>query len=349
MEIIEKKETPSGFKWSLQAAKKAKTANKFIWVGDDRTYFKSISCAIELWISDDIDESSSIFNIKYRIAGIPSDIATSLIYNGYTNDEIKNILNDSITKNNYNSNKKNEYLKELSSCRKTMLIIEKKKTVSKFKYSLEETIKAKDNNTFLKVCDNGMIDNYRPLSKALKLWNTDEQNEIFNLQYRITGTPLNITNMLKSYGISDIEIEYVMNNSITKNNYNSDKKTDYLEELKRHRQFKSREGRLIIKENEELSSQIIKWSIEKFEISKAENKFIYINGDIVLYLTLSDIVKFWTNDDECDLILNTKFRIIATPRDITILFQYFSYSVPQINKLIKSSIDKYNFINMIKI
>ena len=336
-----------GFQWSHRAAQKAKTQNKFIWVGEYKIFFKYMTNAIELWISDNIDERNSLFNTEYRIAGTSGDIAISLINSGVSNDEIKNILSNSVTKDNYNTSKKTEFLEELYTSKINKSLVEKKIIHSGFKWSLEEATNANDSHTFFRIDNNGKICSYRPLSHALRSWDSDgQQDEIFNLQYRITGNPLNIINLLKSCKYSDNEIEHIINDSITKNNYNSSKKIEYLQELQKYRKFKSKEGRNKIHEAKQQNFNIKQedfflWTIQKFEKARDENKYIYLRSDS--YLTLSDIMKFWNSDEEHDIVLNLEYRVVGFPKDITIVLEYFCYPINKITKILKNSINKDNY------
>jgi len=343
-------EMNDGFQWSYKAAQMAKNENKFIWVGSDKPSFRFILIAIELWISDDVDIKNSVFNIKHRIAGNPGDISIALLNCEFSSIQIREVLGDCITKDNYNTDKNDEYLEELYRFKKVKSKIAKRNIPKDFKWSLDEATKVNDKNTFFRVLDNCKICSYIPLSHALRLWDSDDiesQNEIFSLDYRLSGNPLNITNLLKSNNYSDIEIKDIINNSITKNNYNSNKKIEYLQELANYRRFKRKKGRN--SDNEEMPIKISSWTIEKFELSKLENNFIYISKDSNCYLTLSDAIKFWKNDDleKQNIILNIEYRLMGTSEDVTNIFEYFGYPIGRIKKILKNSIDKDNFTKKI--
>lgn len=76
---------------------------------------------------------------------------------------------------------------------------------------------------------------FRSLSGAVKKsWSStdpEELNTIFNVQYRITGTPENVRLALQYAGVPAQEIERVIADSITANNYQTTKAREYQQEL----------------------------------------------------------------------------------------------------------------------
>lgn len=109
----EEKENSNDYKWSPEKADKAKISNRFIKVGGNRNSTRVISGATRSWTSDNLDEQNAIFNLDYRITGTPCNIVTALKDCGYSDFQILEALENSITKDNYESTKKTEYLEEL--------------------------------------------------------------------------------------------------------------------------------------------------------------------------------------------------------------------------------------------
>ena len=115
----------------------------------------------------------------------------------------------------------------------------KKKIFHDFGWSRNKADEAEDKNVFINV--GGVRFSTRLLSGATRSWTSDdldEQKRIFNLDCRITGTPKNVTTTLKLHGVEDSQITKILENSITKDNYQSTKKTEYLEEIERHKNSK---------------------------------------------------------------------------------------------------------------
>jgi len=92
---------PAGFKWSAEAAGKAAQKGAFLRVGGLTVTRRSLSGARRSWQSDDPNVNQTIFNVQYRITGTPQNVALALQYAGFDNNQIQRILNDSITKDNY--------------------------------------------------------------------------------------------------------------------------------------------------------------------------------------------------------------------------------------------------------
>jgi hypothetical protein len=54
-----------------------------------------------------------LFNLDYRICGTPDNIHLEMSRNGFSNEFITEISNNSITKDNYQTTKKDEYNREV--------------------------------------------------------------------------------------------------------------------------------------------------------------------------------------------------------------------------------------------
>jgi hypothetical protein len=105
---------PGGLKWSKEMAEKASEKNKFIRVGSgDKTSTRLLSGATRFWSGSDPEEIHSIFNTTYRITGTPEHIESALRYEDYSEDQIREAIADSITKDNYQTTKKDAYDEEL--------------------------------------------------------------------------------------------------------------------------------------------------------------------------------------------------------------------------------------------
>lgn len=79
---------------------------------------------------------------------------------------------------------------------------------------------------------------YRHLSGAARKWTSDDPNEnssIFHLGTRITGTPTAVVAALRGAKMSDAEIQKVLDNSITANNYQTTMAAAYQNEIAAHK------------------------------------------------------------------------------------------------------------------
>jgi len=122
-----KQEIPNITQWSPEKAGKAKANNTFISVGSVRFSTRFLSGATRSWTSDNLDEQNRIFNLAYRITGTQQNISTTLKEHGYSDSQIVQAIENSITKDNYESTKKIEYLEELERHKKSSKdILEKK-------------------------------------------------------------------------------------------------------------------------------------------------------------------------------------------------------------------------------
>lgn len=90
-------------------------------------------------------------------------------------------------------------------------------------------------NAFLRV--GGEKVTSRLASGAPRSWSSEDPAEnrtIFNVTFRITGTPENVAEALKYAGYDDDQVKAAIADSITRNNYQTTKKVEYDEELERH-------------------------------------------------------------------------------------------------------------------
>lgn len=105
---------PAGLKWSSEAATKAGNKNSYLRVGGEKVTSRFLSGATRSWGSDDPAENRTIFNTTFRITGTPENVAAALRPHNYDESEIRGVLADSITKDNYQTTKKAEYEAELA-------------------------------------------------------------------------------------------------------------------------------------------------------------------------------------------------------------------------------------------
>jgi hypothetical protein len=74
------------------------------------TYF--LVCLVDcagIWMIN----NAIIFNLDYRFCGTPDNIYLEMSRNGFSEEQITEIINNSITKDNYQTTKKDEYNREL--------------------------------------------------------------------------------------------------------------------------------------------------------------------------------------------------------------------------------------------
>lgn len=77
----------------------------------------------------------------------------------------------------------------------------------------------------------------RTLSGAKRAWSSDKPEEnrsIFLLDYRVTGTPENVTTALQYAGVAEDEINRAIANAVTRENYQTTKAEEYQAELDRY-------------------------------------------------------------------------------------------------------------------
>lgn len=90
------------------------------------------------------------------------------------------------------------------------------------RWSQEDAQKALAKRAFIRV--GGKNVTYRYISGALRSWNSDKQDErstLFNLQYRITGTPESITEALTQGGLTQAQVTRALSDSISAENVQS--------------------------------------------------------------------------------------------------------------------------------
>lgn len=104
---------PAGLKWTSDNAEKAAADNTFLRVGGEKVTKRVLSGGPRSWSSDDPAENRTIFNVTFRITGVPEHVTSALKYAGYDDSEIKAAVIDSITKDNYQNGKKKDYDEEL--------------------------------------------------------------------------------------------------------------------------------------------------------------------------------------------------------------------------------------------
>jgi hypothetical protein len=109
-----------GLRWSSDDAEKNRVKNSFIRVGGDKASTRALSGALRSWSSADPAENETIFNCLYRISGTPENIRAALLAHNppYDEDTINECINDSITKDNYQTTKKEEFDEEVASYKK---------------------------------------------------------------------------------------------------------------------------------------------------------------------------------------------------------------------------------------
>lgn len=113
---------PSGLKWSLKAAENHLEKYTFIRVHADEnkpTTTRILSGAPRSWKKDDLNESSAVFSLEYRITGTPENIAAALRLSEdpFGEEQIAEILANCISKDNYQTTKKEEFLAETKACK----------------------------------------------------------------------------------------------------------------------------------------------------------------------------------------------------------------------------------------
>jgi len=103
----------SGLKWSPEAAASHAQKHKFIRVGGASIGSRFLSGATRSWAQANPSENQSIFNLEYRITGTPDDVRTALSRAGVSQEDIDRAIEDSITSENYQTTKAQEYEAEL--------------------------------------------------------------------------------------------------------------------------------------------------------------------------------------------------------------------------------------------
>lgn len=105
---------PIELKWTPEAATKAAEKSSFIRVGGNKVSSRYLSGGPRSWTSANPLENRTIFNTEYRISGIPENVESALRYAGYSDEQIKEAIANSITRDNYSTTKATEYKQELA-------------------------------------------------------------------------------------------------------------------------------------------------------------------------------------------------------------------------------------------
>jgi hypothetical protein len=110
-----------------------------------------------------------------------------------------------------------------------------------FKWSAQNAQKAAENNAFIRVGGDKTVTR-RFLSGAERSWqklnDPREANTVFSLEYRITGTPEDIRRALQLAGVTQQDIQAVLANAVTRDNYKTTKANEYNMETDRHKASK---------------------------------------------------------------------------------------------------------------
>lgn len=105
--------TPAAFRWSPEAARKAAEKAQFIRVGGPNGVTpRSITGAERWWKSADPNVNRDIFATGARISGTPENITAALRYAGVDENQIQQVLNQAITKDNYQTTMAAAYQQE---------------------------------------------------------------------------------------------------------------------------------------------------------------------------------------------------------------------------------------------
>lgn len=104
---------PAGFRWSAEAADKARAKGAFLRVGGPQVTRRYLSGVKRSWTSTKPEENQTIFHTGYRITGTPEAVRTALQYAGVPAQEIDNVIATAITRDNVGTTKQAEYLAEL--------------------------------------------------------------------------------------------------------------------------------------------------------------------------------------------------------------------------------------------
>ena len=108
-------------------------------------------------------------------------------------------------------------------------------------WSKEDAEKAAHKHSFIRVTYSDKR-SYRHLTGAERTWqNPDTANEVFLINYRITGTPEDIETAMANAGYSPDQIKDAMAGAVTSKNYKKGKKSIYESELERWKNFKQEE------------------------------------------------------------------------------------------------------------
>ena len=90
---------PEGLIWNNNLATKARERLEFIHVGSKSGKWV-LSGAQDKWTKPDAEISGTVYSISHRVAGTPSNITTSLRYANVSEDEIRQVITNSISQHN---------------------------------------------------------------------------------------------------------------------------------------------------------------------------------------------------------------------------------------------------------
>lgn len=230
------------------------------------------------------------------------------------------------------------------------------------KWSSKAAGKAANNNKFIWVNEDwtGLLS----MSDAEKLWSNDMLNgkdTIFDITYRIAGTPKNITKALKDAGYCDTQISDSIRDSISKDNYT--KRTEYTEELEKSKpvdtvkelksvhdvkELKSVNNSKESEKNTEVKKGLhsgLVYCSEEVEKAKAEHEFIWVCGNYVGRIPLTSAIKFWNDVQNDSIIFNLDYRIAGRPENISTVLKYYKTinTDDEFKSLLNTSINKDNY------
>ena len=90
---------PEGLIWNNNLATKARERLEFIHVGSKSGKWV-LSGAQDKWSKPDAEISGTVYSLSHRVAGTPSNITTALRYANVSEDEIRQVINNSISQHN---------------------------------------------------------------------------------------------------------------------------------------------------------------------------------------------------------------------------------------------------------
>jgi hypothetical protein len=92
---------PAGFRWSADAAEKARQKGAFLRVGGAQVSRRFLSGARRSWGSTKPEENQTIFHTGFRITGTPDAVSMALQYAGVSAQQIQEVLQTSINRDNF--------------------------------------------------------------------------------------------------------------------------------------------------------------------------------------------------------------------------------------------------------
>lgn len=136
------------------------------------------------------------------------------------------------------------------------------------KWSSEAAEKAAEKNSFIRV--GGEKISHRFLSGSSRSWSNDDAEEnrtIFLVVFRLSGTPENVALALKHAGYTEEQIKSFLSDAITSDNFQTTKKSEFDEEIERHKT-----GKLNKPLVDNYDFEQLKWFAEHIKDAKIENK-----------------------------------------------------------------------------